>query len=90
MNFRILLLALVAFSFLLAGCGGKRGEAPPVEPAEELPAEEPEPEEEAEGEDEAEGEEEEGGESDELAELFDIEINEPPEDFDYGKAPGEE
>ena len=28
-------------------------------------------------------------EAEELAQLFDIEINEPPEDFEYGSAPGE-
>ena len=79
MNFRILLAVLLAFSFLLAGCGGKKADAGPAEPMEGIPDEEPEPD-----------MEEENEEAEELAGLFDIEINEPPEDFDYGKAPGEE
>ena len=83
MNYKILLLALVAFSFLLAGCGGKKGEAAPAEGA---PAEEPgaasaeEPAEEPEAQDE---------DKEKLANLFDIEIDEPPDDFTYDKAPGE-
>ena len=85
MNFRLLLVVLLAFSFLLAGCGGKTADASPAQPMEGVPDEEPEPEEEGGG--GAEGGEE---EAEELAGLFDIEINEPPEDFDYGKAPGEE
>ena len=82
MNYKILLLALVAFSFLLAGCGGKKtGDSSPVT---EVSAEEPElpsAEEPGEAPDE---------ETEKLANLFDIEIDEPPEDFEYSKAPGEE
>ena len=121
MNMKLLLLSLVVFSFLLAGCGGKKdtGAAPlmeiapgeaaqtppssapvadeevviapstPSEPPiiEEVPGEEvpeipappapPEP------------QEANSADADELANLFDIELNEPPEDFEYGDAPGE-
>jgi len=83
MNYKILLLALVAFSFLLAGCGGKKAGGVP---AEEVSAPETEP--------EAPPAEQPAEEPDEdkekLANLFDIEIDEPPEDFEYSKAPGEE
>lgn len=84
MSYKLLLLALVAFSFLLAGCGGKSAEknAPPameVSTPETAPAADPyAPQEPA------------SGEKEELASLFDIEINEAPPDFEYGKAPGEE
>lgn len=125
MNMKILLVSLVVFSFLLAGCGGQKetapsaapyepsaqapttpaapsspatpvaeeevvvapneqGEAPVVEkipgqevPEVEVPPLEPEPQEVAPSGDQ------------ELAHLFDIEINEPPGEFDYGTAPGE-
>jgi len=76
MNYKILLLALVAFSFLLAGCGGKKAG---TEPAEEVEVSEPET-------PPAEADEE----KENLANLFDIEIDEPPDDFTYDKAPGEE
>ena len=96
MNYKILLLALVAFSFLLAGCGGKKaGEAPAAEISVEQPAEAPSEEEatptdieDVENEEEIEGAPPE--EAEKLANLFDIEINEPPEDYTYDKAPGEE
>jgi hypothetical protein len=95
MNYKILLLALVAFSFLLAGCGGKKaGETAPVQaPAEETGGSEgeettPEDVEDVETEEEIEGAPPE--EAEKLADLFDIEINEPPEDYTYDKAPGEE
>ncbi|MBD3389644.1 hypothetical protein GF415_01675 [Candidatus Micrarchaeota archaeon] len=95
MNYRMLLLALVAFSFLLAGCGGKK--AGPVEqaPAEELEEETGADSEESEEQVEQASPEEDTGdtpseESEELANLFDIEIEEPPEDFKYEPAPGEE
>ncbi len=84
MNFKILLLALVAFSFLLAGCAKKGVEQPPLE---EVTIEES-------GEAEDEGLPQEGPSSaqkQELANFFDIEIDEPPEDFvSDEKAPGEE
>ena len=80
MNYKILLLALVAFSFLLAGCGGqKTGETALVEEVSAPEAEPSAPEPEAPD-----------GEKEKLANLFDIEIDEPPEDFEYSKAPGEE
>ncbi|MFP3949640.1 MAG: hypothetical protein ACLFUZ_00910 [Candidatus Micrarchaeia archaeon] len=95
MNYRMLLLALVAFSFLLAGCGGKKGgpvEEVPAEGIEEdagsamegsgEPVEESPPEEDT--------EDEPPKDSEELANLFDIEIEEPPGDFRYEAAPGEE
>mgnify|MGYP006285312231 CR=1 FL=1 len=90
MNYRMILLALVAFSFLLAGCGGKKGG-----PVEQAPAEEIEedmgtsPEEPGEQAEEGTGDMS-SEESEELANLFDIEIEEPPEDFRYEAAPGEE
>ncbi len=96
MNYRMLLLALVAFSFLLAGCGGNKGGPVEQVPAEELeedagsaaegagePVEEESPPEE-------DTEDEPPEDSEELANLFDIEIEEPPGDFKYGAAPGEE
>ena len=113
---KLLLLSLVVFSFLLAGCGGKKdtGAAPPMEiapgeaaqtppssapvadeevviapstPSEppiieevpEIPAPPTPPE----------PQEANSADADELANLFDIELNEPPEDFEYGDAPGE-
>lgn len=79
MNYKILLLVLVAFSFLLAGCGGKKADDSP--PISEVSAETPPIEEPADAPDE---------EKEKLANLFDIEIDEPPEDFEYSKAPGEE
>ncbi|MBD3397744.1 hypothetical protein GF412_01285 [Candidatus Micrarchaeota archaeon] len=96
MNYKLLLLALVAFSFLLAGCGGKKaGEAQPQAPEEQ--AGEPAEEQQDDSGDEEEAESpptdeamEEDEEAEELANLFDIEINEPPGDFTYDKAPGEE
>ena len=114
----MLLVSLVVFSFLLAGCGGQKDTIPsaPIEPsvaaptptppvAEEevavAPTEQGEPPivEKIPGEEVPEVEvpplEPEPQEvvtpsgDDELAHLFDIEINEPPEEFDYGTAPGE-
>ncbi len=83
MNYKILLLALVAFSFLLAGCGGKKADdvSPVTEVSAETPEETPLADEPAEAPDE---------EKEKLANLFDIEIDEPPEDFEYSKAPGED
>ena len=121
MNVKILLLVLVAFSVLLAGCAGKKdtmpsppmevttGESAEVPPSSAPVAEEevaiapstpdePPIVEEVPGEEvpeieapplEPEPEETTSIEGDELANLFDIEINEPPEDFEYGNAPGE-
>lgn len=80
MDYKILLLALVAFSFLLAGCGGKNADeaAPGAEASlEETPLAEV-------------GSTPSSTEKEELAGLFDIEIDEPPGDFEYSKAPGEE
>lgn len=124
---KILLVSLVVFSFLLAGCGGQKDTTPsaPTEPSaaaptqpqtqeptaptspvaeeevavapeeqgkppvvETIPGEEvpeveapplePEPEEVAAP-----------AADDELAHLFDIELTEPLEEFEYGNAPGE-
>ena len=118
MNMKILLVSLVVFSFLLAGCGGQadttpststepsvaaptptppvaeeevvvapeeEGQAPVVEkiPGEEVPEVEVPP---------LEAEPQEvvtPAGDDELAHLFDIELTEPPEEFEYGNAPGE-
>ncbi len=96
MNYKILLLALVAFSFLLAGCGGKKAdETPAAEVSAGQPAEAPEEGgatpgqvEDVEKEEEVEGAPPE--EAEKLANIFDIEIDEPPEDYTYDKAPGEE
>jgi hypothetical protein len=82
MNCKILLLALVAFSFLLAGCGGKKAdESPSVTGVSAQTPEGTPPAEHAEAPD---------GDKEKLANLFDIEIDEPPGDFEYSKAPGEE
>jgi len=127
MNKKILLVSLVVFSFLLAGCGGQADTAPstPTEPSVAAPTPTPTPEPTAPtppvAEEEVAVAPEEQGEppvvetipgeevpevespplepepeevaapaaDNELAHLFDIEINEPPEDFEYGSAPGE-
>jgi len=81
MNYKILLLALVAFSFLLAGCGGKKADETATG---EVSAPEAEPGPSTSGEPGADAGKE------KLASMFDIEIDEPPSDFEYAKAPGED
>ena len=120
MNMKILLLSLLAFSFLLAGCGGKKNAettaplevdmeessqtASPSEPntQEEVEVQSPSPTEQSteevprgevsttqESPTEPGSQETTSSDGEELAQLFDIEINEPPNDFEYESALGE-